>query len=256
MIQSIASIRDTRFAPFFAAVLFACASFAAQASILVTDIQGEVTRAGKPVDLLTQLAPQEKLQLAVSSRAVVAYVSLAREYVLTGPGEYRVEAQGLIALPGASKMQTRELPAVYRQIKIDLNRLGQAGVRLRGEEAPLELQPSGLLAEAPVLFQWPPVPGTEGYIFRLADSKRNLVYEARLQDPALSLPPSLRLKPGARYYWGIEAPGSGREAAWTEIHLAANPALAKRIIAATPATDAPRSERVLFALVMESRLPE
>lgn len=242
--------------PWLLAGVLALASLAAQASILVTDLQGEVMRGGKPLDLLSRLLPQENLHLGAGARAVVAYVSLAREYVLTGPGDYRVESQGMIALPGASKMQTRELPAVYRQIKIDLSRLGQAGVRLRGDDDLFELHPSGLLAQMPTLFQWPAMPGAESYVFRLADAKRNLIYEARLHDPAVSLPANLRLKTGARYYWGVEAPGSGREASWTQIRVAADAALAKRIVAAQPAADAPRSERVLYALIVESRLPD
>lgn len=220
-------------------LLLGASSLAAGTTILVTDVDGEVKRAGKPIDLLTRLAPAEHLLLAPAARAVVVYLGQAREYLLVGPGEYRVETGGLVALPGAAKPGTRALPAVYREVKLDTARLGQAGVRLRAEDTEPDLQPSGLIAQAPVMFHWPPAPGAEGYVFRLADAKRNLMYEARLQDPALSLPASVRLKPGAPYYWGVEAPGSGRDAVWTQIRIATNTEFAKRIAAARPAATAP-----------------
>ncbi len=228
---------------------------AASANILVTDLDGEVTRGGKTVDLLTPLLPGERLRLIAGARVVVAFVAHAREFAASGPGEFRVEASSLSALPGSAKPQMRELPAVYRQVKLDTTRLGQAGVRLRADSARLELVPRGLVAEAPRFFHWPAGPATEGYVFRLADAKRNLIYEARLLDPALSLPDSIRMKPGAVYYWGVEMPGSGREASWTRLHVAANALLAKQLEAARPEPQAPRSERILYSLAAETPLP-
>lgn len=237
-----------------AAVLLVAAPLT-RATILVTDLDGDVTRNGKSVDLLATLAPGERLRLAGGAHLVVAFVQQSREFSATGPGEYRIDSKALVALAGAAKPQMRELPEVYRRVKLDVARLGQAGVRLRGEPTKLLLSPTGLVATPPSFFHWPENPAAEAYVFRLADARRNLIYEARLLDPALSLPDSIRLKPGAVYFWGVELAGSGREAAWTRLRIATNPALARQIEAARPEAQAPRSEQVLFSLAAELPLP-
>ncbi|MBI3146906.1 MAG: hypothetical protein HYZ17_00105 [Betaproteobacteria bacterium] len=256
MNQSVVHHLGTMTRHCLAALLFLAWIGTAGATILITDLEGSVRRDGKTLELLSQLAPKDRLQLGPGARAVVAFVAHAREYTLTGPGEFRVEAAALVAKPGSPQPVPRELPAVYRQIRLDTSRLGQAGVRLRAATGAPELLPSGLVAEAPRLFRWAPVTGAEAYVFRLADAKRNLIYEARLLDPALTLPETLKLRRGAIYYWGIEIPGSGREASWTRLHIASNPIVAKRLESARPDLHAPRSERALFALATETGLPD
>jgi hypothetical protein len=245
-----------RQAAFLALVCASVSPTLEAAPILVTDLDGEVLRGKQEVSLLASLSPRDEVTLRTGARAVVTYLPEAREFSLIGPGMYRIGANAVTPLKGAPAPGVRELPVAYRNIRIDTAHLGQAGIRLRGEAAVAVLQPQGLVAEAPQRFTWPAVADAEGYVFRLANEKRDLIFEARLTEPALSLPESIKLRPGARYVWGVEAPGSGQEPRWTQIHLARDAAGTRRLQEARPTRDAPRSERVLFALATETAIPD
>lgn len=250
------ALRITRLIRLLALICASLSGPLAAAPIVVTDLDGEVLRGQQAIGLLAALAPKDQLSLLPGAHAVVTYLPDAREFALVGPGRYRIDGNAVVPLNGALAPAVRELPAAYRNVRIDTSRLGQAGIRLRGGNAAPALQPQGLIADAPRVFTWPAVSDAEGYVFRLADEKRDLIFEARLAEPALTLPDSIRLRPGSRYFWGVEAPGSGQEPRWTRLRLASDTLSARLLQEAQPSPAAPRSERVLFALATETAIPD
>jgi putative zinc finger protein len=70
--------------------------------------------------------------------------------------------------------------------------------------APTALAPVGTVAGAPML-QWSSVPGAGRYRVTLFDAQGRVLFETSLTDTAVALPDSLRLAPGKRLLWKVEA---------------------------------------------------
>jgi hypothetical protein len=68
--------------------------------------------------------------------------------------------------------------------------------------APIPRRPVGAVSTAPQL-QWSGFAGADRYRVRMFNSDGDVLWEGQGTDTALSLPDSVRLTPGQRYYWSV-----------------------------------------------------
>lgn len=71
-----------------------------------------------------------------------------------------------------------------------------------GAPTPFPRQPSGQVSTARQL-QWSGLAGADRYRVRVFNADGDVLWEAQGPDTVLSLPDSVRLTPGRRYYWSV-----------------------------------------------------
>jgi hypothetical protein len=81
---------------------------------------------------------------------------------------------------------------------------------------PEAIAPLGAVAQ-PRLLRWGTVAGADRYRVTLFQADGRVLYERELSDTAAQLPDSVRLSPGARYFWKVEARTGWNR--WSASHL-------------------------------------
>lgn len=70
--------------------------------------------------------------------------------------------------------------------------------------APQAIVPAGVVDSAST-FLWTSVPGADRYVVRVYSATGSVLWQRELQDTVAQPPDSLRLVPGVRHYWKVEA---------------------------------------------------
>jgi hypothetical protein len=239
-----------------AAALFAVASLAGAAPVaLVTDVVGDVRHGREPLKLLVELDAGRELSLAADATVVVFYVGDGSEWVLKGPGRYRLAGKGPEAQGGAPAAQKRPGPPAFRDIKLRPDRVRQAAVILRGRNLTLKSPVNNdVVVTRDVRLTWAldNARDTE-FEVELVDSTGKRVLKEKTPGFEFVLPDDARLEPGQRYTWAVMAREKGLPQPLYAIgeFSVADPATRRRIENARPKADAPFSERVLFVALLE-----
>lgn len=237
-----------------AAALASVTAFAAPVA-MVTDVVGDVRQANEPLKLLAELDAGREVSLGADATAVVFYVGDGTEWVLKGPGRYRLAAKGPEGQGGAPAAQKRPGPPAFRDIKLRPDRVRQAAVILRGRNLTLRAPVNDdVVLTNDVRLAW------------ALDNARDIEFEVEVVDAAgkpllkektrsleLTLPDSARLQPGQRYTWAVMAKERGLPQplyAIGEFRMA-DAVTRKRVESARPRPDSPFSERVLFVALLE-----
>jgi len=236
------------------------AAIAGQENIVVTELYGTVAVTNvsgtgervKPVALLESVEIGAVLRLTDRARLVVFYTESAAEYHVQGPASYRVTTKALLPLGQASLPVKKELHAAYRGVKVQANSLVQAGIVLRASGKPGDgMRPANEQVDpANIRFRWS---GTlaAGTRIELSDEIGEPVWDAVVTASPMALPAEVRLVAGKTYRWLLVLPNASRgRQIWAE--FAVLPAdISERIRQAVPRADAPISEQVAFALLLE-----
>jgi hypothetical protein len=82
--------------------------------------------------------------------------------------------------------------------------------------APVPVSPRGASA-APSHLVWTAVAGVRLYELTLYDERGQVLWETESSDTVASLPDSIRLKPGASYFWRVEARTAWRRQAASDL---------------------------------------
>jgi hypothetical protein len=221
---------------------------------LVTDVIGDATFVAAPAEslkLLGELNPGVEVAVSDHAQLVVFYLAEGAEYTLNGPGRYRILAKGPEALSGAPPPQRKATVAAYKGLRLKTDRVAQGGMIMRGESI-LATPVNEVVLDGNAAFLWRSFAPEASYRFELVDQAGTLVLTSETRDTEIRLPASLTLAPGHTYYWALR----GRDAAGHTFYAAAefrvaDAALRRQIEAAQPKPDAPFSERVLFAALLE-----
>lgn len=220
---------------------------------LVTDIVGEATLATSPPEslkLLSELNAGAEVLVADKAQLVVFYLADGAEYTFNGPGRYRLQVRAPEALRGAAPLR-KATATVYRNLRLKTERVAQGALATRGD--PILLFPvSEVVLDGNAAFAWRPYASEAVYQFELVDDSGTRLMFAETRDTEIRLPPTMRLTPGATYYWSVR----GRDAAGNTFYRPAefriaDRALRNRLEAAVPALDASFSERVLYAALLD-----
>jgi hypothetical protein len=241
---------------FFLGALAALTAISVSAAgiALVTDVVGDASFVAAPAEPLKLLGELNAgVEVAVSDRAqlIVFYLAEGVEYTLNGPGQYRILAKGPEPLRGAPPPQRKVTAAAYKELRLKTDRVAPGGMIMRGDSI-LAHPVNEVVLDGEAPFRWRPFAPEASYQFELVDQAGMLVLKSETRETEIRLPPSLTLAPGHTYYWALR----GRDAAGhtfyaaAEFHVA-DAALRRRIETAQPKPDAPFSERVLFAALLE-----
>lgn len=236
--------------------VFAVASRAGAAPVaMVTDIVGDVKQASEPLRILAELDDGRELSLAADATVVVFYVGDGSEWVLKGPGRYRLAAKGPEAQGGAPAARRRPGPPAFRDIRLRPDRVRQAAVILRGRSLTLKSPVNDDVVLTPdVKLSWALDNARDPeFEVEVADSTGKRVVKEKTRTLDFSLPVDARLEPGQRYTWAVTARERGRPQPLYAIgeFRVADAATRNRIEVARPRADAPFSERALFVALLE-----
>jgi hypothetical protein len=220
---------------------------------LVTDVVGDAKLAAGPSEtlkLLTELNSGVEILVADNAQLVVFYLADGAEYTFNGPGRYRLQVRAPEALRGAAPLR-KATPTVYKNLRLKTERVAQGALATRGD--PILLFPvNEVVLDGNAAFAWRPYAPDVAYQFELVDESGTRLLFAETRDTEIRLPPTMRLLPGATYYWSVR----GRDAAGNTFYRPAEfriaeLALRNRLEAALPTADASFSERVLYAALLD-----
>lgn len=229
-------------------------SVSAAGIALVIDVVGDatlVTIPGETLKLLGELNAGAEVAVPDRAQLVVFYLAEGSEYTLGGPGQYRILAKGPAPLRGAPPPERKAAAAAYKELRLKTDRVAQGGMVMRGD--PILASPvNEVVLDGDVAFRWRPFGRDVTYQFELVDQAGTRLLTSETQETELRLPQSIALAPGQTYYWSLRGHGAGSDPFYraAEFHVA-DVALRRRIEAAQPKSDAPFSERVLFAALLE-----
>ena len=222
---------------------------------LVTDIVGEVKDGADAVALLAELDAGREIDVAADSTIVVFYVGDGSEWLLKGPGRYRLGSKGPEPQAGAPVATRRPAPAAFRDIKLRPEKVRQAAVIMRGRNLTLAAPVNDdVVVTGDVRLSWvlDNARDTE-YEVELVDANGKLLHKGKTSNVQLALPADVRLAPGQRYTWAVTARERGLPQPLYAIgeFRVADAATRARVDKARPRPDAPFSERVLFVALLE-----
>jgi len=183
----------------------------ASAAVLITDAVGKAEVEGTgALTLLTEVRDGSRLRLPAGARVVGVDLASGREYVMTGPGVYAIEAAGLRTVQGAP-VQTTDLPvAGLPNARAAARRVAQASIVMRGARLPADLTlvspvRTAVLRSAPTL-RWSEVTGADLYRVTVIDQDDgSTVLSRETAQASLAIEESSPLTAGRRYRWRVEA---------------------------------------------------
>ena len=237
-----------------AAALFTLTAIAAPVA-MVTDVVGDVKQANEPLRILAELEAGREISLGADATVVVFYVGDGSEWVLKGPGRYRLAAKGPESQGGAPAAQKRPAPPAFRDIKLRPDRVRQAAVILRGRNLTLRSPVNDdVVLTQDVRLAWALDNARDiEFEVEVVDAGGKRVLKERTKALEFTLPDDARLQPGQRYTWAVMAKERGLPQplyAIGEFRMA-DAATKRRIEGARPKADSPFSERALFVALLE-----
>lgn len=221
---------------------------------LVTDVTGDGTASGEPLKLLGEINLDSEITLVEGAEAIVFFLSDGVEYVLKGPGRYRLSARTPEPQGDAAPPQRRQVAAPLRQLRLRTDRVTQGGMVMRNSERPALLQPvRELVISDDVVFRWESYGEGTRYNFELVNQRGDKLLSAETTEVELRLPAAVPLRAGQVHYWAIR--GRDAQTLQTFYRVAefrtADAAMRRRIEAARPGADASFSERALYVALLE-----
>jgi hypothetical protein len=248
-------------------LLLICSFAAASPVAMVSDLDGAVTlsEAGKsrPAGLLAYLEPGTALRIAPGARVVLSFFSKPIEVTLTGPAEATLGPEGVTVAKGAApavrSLEPARVDAARKFELVQREKVGLAAVHMRSIVRPqLTVDGpanTGVYGTSPVL-AWSGLPGVASYRLVLRESGGeaggNTLVDQTVAGTSYALDQA-PLRFGAAYEWRVEARlASGERVSAKASFSVIDGARAKRIAALKPLDNAAFSERVLFAVQLES----
>jgi hypothetical protein len=237
------------------ALAFSVASAQAAPAALVTDVVGNSVFApgSEPVRLLAEVAAGSVLRVASNGQLTLFQLGDGSEYTLRGPGRWRVGAGAPEPQDGAAPAQKRAVAAPLREVRLRTDRVAQGGIVMRSSGHPALLTPvNETVLDNDVRFAWDSFGDGANYQFELVDQAGQKLLQAETAATELRLPSAVPLQSGQTYYWAVRGRGTAATPAYRVAEFRVVDAdTRRRIEAARPAPDAPFSERVLFAALLE-----
>jgi hypothetical protein len=238
------------------ALALSVASAQAAPAALVTDVVGDSVFApgSEPVRLLAEVAAGSVVRVAANGQLTLFQLADGSEYTVRGPGRWRVGTGAPEPQDGAAAAQKRAVAAPLREVRLRTDRVAQGGIVMRSSGRPALLTPvNETVLDRDVRFAWDSFGPGASYQFELVDQAGQKLLQAETADTELRLPSAVQLQAGQTYYWAVR--GRGTTAASPAYRVAefrvVDADTRRRIEAARPAADAPFSERVLFAALLE-----
>ena len=242
----------------FAGFLFTGVVAAADGVAFITDIKGEVKvdGAARPA-LMSELATKQKVNLAKGASLTVMYVQSGQEFVLSGPGDYTVDAKSLIAEGKSAAAVNRKTDwKISSQALVKVSQTSSASIRMRSVNpnagasdtkiGALLYPVRGNIASAQPVLSWQAT-GASAYDVSIALGSEPDKPIAAGKANGTTHKFSTRLKPDTEYVWTVSAGstelGRGKFRTLSEENMAM---VEKR----KPDAKASFSDRLLYAVLL------
>ncbi len=241
-----------------------CRGFAAEPVAMVTDLKGIATLVENGnrsrLFVLAYLVPGVEIQAEAGAQLVVTFFPEAREYSFIGPVRIAIGRDTAQVLQG-NKGETRVLSAnranaaqkfepMQRErmamLSFEMRSSPHLQIRLLG---PVNAQ---VLSATPE-FSWTVLPGVSRYRFALMNGSGVMLHEATVDSTSYRLPQSAALHHGEKYNWKVEGkPQAGKPISASGTFTMIDAEGARHIIAAKPGPEASFSDRIFYAIALES----
>jgi hypothetical protein len=225
---------------------------------IITDIEGNATWESesphdKDASILTEIAPESRMQLDSGSRLAILYTQSGEQYEFRGPAVIQFERRQPQVLSGAEpKHWKTTLGSDLSSARIRPVGVAQAALVMRhprhvAKIKLLTLNDTQILDERPE-FRWvPPEPGLQ-YTFELSNDKGRTIFSSRVQGDSLRLPATIKLKKGVHYAWQLATTlANGQRYSNIGKFSIALPKLQAKVEKLRPAGGASVADRVIFA---------
>ena len=234
---------------------------AAEPVAMVSDCVGKASISTshntKPCEILTNLSPGAKLRLASGDQVTVVYFSSGKEFAFMDQAEITIGEEGPTRNTGGAP-KVRNLALVKETGLVPSGGQGyqQAAIVLRNIKTQKKLQlltPNNTaLLETSPRFRWESIERGIQYRFTLIDESGRIIIETLVNSTEFQTPAQVKLTEGTVYIWQLEArTASGvvysNSADFTLLERAER----ERLERVRPGPNAPVSERVVFATVLE-----
>ncbi|WP_394788821.1 hypothetical protein [Rhodoferax sp.] len=256
-------VRLTRPAGWIAGlVLLGCSVLAspaqAQAVAVVTNVKGLVHLApgNKSVSLLSELAPGADVTLEPGALLSFVYLQSGTEFQLSGPARATVGAAAPQSVSGASAVPRSSVVAAETvKLQTTNGRVVLGGMVMRGPglERLKLIEPTGKVLSARPGFAWSMPAEVAVAQFELREEGSDkILLSTPVPGSQLVLADGVALQPGVNYLWtvSIDVPGANSLARSSYFSLPGAQER-ERIEALRPGPQAPFSDRLIFASLLE-----
>ena len=199
------------------AFLASCLVFAASAALaappvaIVTDVRGDAKESGAGrVSFLAEISPATILVMERGAHVTLMYTATGTEFILTGPGEFLVEASEVKAVKGVAPARRNVTVRPDSTVVARVAQSATASLRMRGlapaspaSKAPGPAYPrdTKVASLQPVLRWHGSASGAQALV--VTDSDDKVVWRATTTGRSARM--SVKLRPASRYRWSVFA---------------------------------------------------
>ena len=226
-----------------------------RAVVMISDLAGVVTLEGRkePLGLMEEVAPDLTLHLKAGARITFVNMKTGAESSFTGPGKFKLDAHG--EAKGMAAKHKRMVAALQGTVRLRPGALAQASVVMRAVPGAPEqaMSPAGpwSLSATPE-FRWQAAAPKATYHFKLQDPQGQVVFELTQDDCSIQVPEHLALADETAYTWVLETTlADGAQTRRSGQIKVLPKALREQLQAGRPTLEAPFSERLVYAAVLE-----
>lgn len=235
---------------------------AAEPVAMVTDVKGtaklKLNSQTKPLAVLTYLAPDSEIELDKGAHVVMTYFAQSAEYTFRGPAKIAIQTDSAKAITGTGELRKldNEKSAPVKKFA-QTTRVTQATIAMRSLptikpnlQSPLDSK----ISSTNPTFKWKAIEDTAKYQLILTDNLGTVVYDTSIETNSWQIPRTSALKRGTPYSWKVIATmksGESYSSNQSSFTIAHENEI-KGIEARRPAVDASFSDRVLYAVYLET----
>jgi len=188
----------------------------------VTDVKGEAVMDAGKATLMAEVKKGARISCTKDCAVGVMYLISGKEYVLTGPGDFLVADNEVIAKIGPPPTMRETNWKVSSKVVAQVAQTSSASIRMRslGGATKSESATTALaerliyprdtsVATLQPAFRWASANAKGPFEFELKESSgAKSVYKTKANVTTLALPKNVKLLPDAEYNWKVKAGGS------------------------------------------------
>lgn len=228
---------------------------------MITDIRGDAwaSERGKQqkLTLLSYIESPVEVKVERSTTLGVTYFSSGVQYSFEGPARVALDAQAPRVIEGKPAQPTKVGPekAIAGGLSKDQWRhLQQATVVMRSVKSSFTVvspDKNVVLTREPE-FEWTAAADAKRYRLVIYGPDNRILHEATTEQTALQPGSALKLEPGQKYRWKVEALGVAQPVRAVSTFTIEDDALREKMAAGRPGAGAPRAARIFFATTLEA----
>lgn len=237
-------------------------AMAAEPVAMVTDVKGAArlkqNSQTKSLAVLTYLAPDSEIELDKGAHVVMTYFSQSAEYTFKGPARIAIQTDSAKAITGTGEVRKldNEKSAPVKKF-IHTARVTQATIAMRSLptiKPHLQSPLNSKISSVTPTFRWKAIEDTLKYQLTLTNSIDAVPYDVSIETNSWQVPGASALKRGIPYSWKVTAimkSGESYSSNQSSFTIAHENEI-KGIEARRPAADASFSDRVVYAVYLET----